>query len=217
MKMISSCLGAVIVTASYYAVICVMNAKYGLGMSKKKYGISSGIAAAVGAVTFFSTIFIAYVRLPEEGIWRYLLTMVLIGGMSVAAITDQKGKIVPNRFLLFLLMVWAVIVGVGVMVDTANGTELLFRALAGGIVGGLIFLLCYLLSGKQLGAGDVKLAFVMGLYLTGQRIIGAIFYGVVFCCIYSLVQMCRKKLGLKDGVPLVPFLYLGTLITFFII
>ena len=60
------------------------------------------------------------------------------------------------------------------------------------------------------------MVFVMGLYLTGQRIIGAIFYGALLCCVYSLIQMGRKKLGLKDGVPIVPFLYLGTLITLLI-
>ena len=68
-----------------------------------------------------------------------------------------------------------------------------------------------------MGAGDVKLVFVMDLYLTGQRILGAVFYGSLLCCAWSLLQLARKKLGLKDGVPLVPFLYLGTLITLFIL
>lgn len=59
--------------------------------------------------------------------------------------------------------------------------------------------------------------FVMGLYLTGQRIMGAIFYGILLCCIYSIVQLCRKKMGFKDGVPLTPFLYAGTFITLLIV
>ena len=66
------------------------------------------------------------------------------------------------------------------------------------------------------GGGDVKLAFVMGLYLTGERIMGALFYGTVLCCIYSIVQLIRKKLTLKNGVPMTPFLFLGTFITLLI-
>ena len=97
------------------------------------------------------------------------------------------------------------------------GIALFAKSLMGGIVGGLTFLLCYLLSAKKVGAGDVKLSFVMGLYLTGDRIIGAIFYGTLVCCVYSIVMLIRKKIGLKDGVPMVPFLYIGVLITLFII
>jgi len=54
------------------------------------------------------------------------------------------------------------------------------------------------------------------LYLTGERIMGALFYGTVLCCIYSIVQLIRKKLTLKNGVPMTPFLFLGTFITLLI-
>ena len=145
-----------------------------------------------------------------------ILAMLLIWAMSVLAVLDYKKQIVPNRFLLLMLLLWTAVTGSYIIVDTGGGLVLFFRALAGAVTGGLVFLLCYLLSGRKIGAGDVKLVFVMGLYLTGQRIIGAIFYGALLCCVYSLIQMGRKKLGLKDGVPIVPFLYLGTLITLLI-
>ena len=67
-----------------------------------------------------------------------------------------------------------------------------------------------------MGAGDVKLVFVLGLYMTGERIMGAIFYGVLLCCIYSIIMLCRKKIGLKDGVPMAPFLYMGMCINLLI-
>ena len=87
----------------------------------------------------------------------------------------------------------------------------------------LVFLLLFwsagvsmLLSKGQLGAGDVKLVFVMGLYLPGERIIGAVFYGTLICCVYSVLLLIRKKITRKDGVPMTPFLYLGTIITYII-
>lgn len=87
---------------------------------------------------------------------------------------------------------------------------------AGSLFAGIAFLLCYIISRRQLGGGDVKLAFLLGLYLGGGRIFGAIIYGILCCFVYSVVQLCRRRLGLRDGVPLVPFLYLGTLIIFII-
>ena len=115
-----------------------------------------------------------------------------------------------------MLLLWSGIIGISIIANTENGLGILFGSLLGALTGGLIFLLCYVLSRGQMGAGDVKLAFVMGLYLTGDKIIGAIFYGVILCMIYSVIQLIRKRIGLKDGVPLAPFLYIGTLITYII-
>ena len=67
-----------------------------------------------------------------------------------------------------------------------------------------------------MGAGDVKLALVMGLYLTGEYVVGAVFYGCIASAAYSLVQLARKKLSRKDTIPFVPFLYLGLIIRYLV-
>lgn len=217
MQIAGAVLAAVLVTAGYYLAMSLMNQKAGLELRQEGWHFFSVPVQTVGGITFLATGMIAYIRLPAFSLPAYVLTLLLIWAMSVLAVTDYRRQIIPNRFLLLLLLLWGAVSGVYVILDTGNGIGLFFQALAGAGVGGLTFLLCYLLSGKQVGAGDVKLAFVMGLYLTGQRIIGAIFYGAVLCCAYSLIQVWRKKLGMKDGVPIVPFLYLGVLITLLII
>ncbi|MBQ1281695.1 MAG: hypothetical protein IIY16_05580, partial [Oscillospiraceae bacterium] len=88
---------------------------------------------------------------------------------------------------------------------------------AGALIAGAVFFLCYLISGRQLGGGDVKLSLVMGLYLTGARVMGAVTYGVVLCCIYTVINLLLKRISMKDGIPLVPFLYLGTLLVLLIV
>jgi len=217
MRLISAVFAAVMVTAGYYMTIPLINRKYTLGLVVNGWRISSAMVQAVGGITFLATGVLAYIRFFGFSLPHYFLTVLLLWAMAVLAVLDNKKQMIPNRFLLLLLLVWGTVLGISLILDTENGLALFFQALAGGIAGGLIFFLCYLLSGRQIGAGDVKLVFVMGLYLTGQRIIGAIFYGALLCCAYSLIQICRKKLGLKDGVPIVPFLYLGVLITLSII
>ena len=217
MRIISAILEAVAVTLMYCAAVYRYNNIYELGFRRDRVWFSSLIPLCVGGLTLFASGILGWIRLPGLSFPLHVLTLFLLWGMAVLTVTDGIRHIVPNRFLVGLLLVWATVVSLYVILDTASGMALFFQALAGGIVGGAIFLLCYILSGKQLGAGDVKLVFVMGLYLTGQRIMGAIFYGSLICCAYSLIQLCRKKLRLKDGIPLVPFLYLGTLITLFIL
>lgn len=135
---------------------------------------------------------------------------------AVLSLIDIERHIVPNRLLLAMLVIRLTLIAVGVIVDPSSGLEALGRSLAGALMSGICFLLCYLVSHRQLGGGDVKYAFILGLFLTGERVLAAMLYGVLCCCVYSVVQLCRKKLKLKDGVPLIPFLYVGVLITFII-
>lgn len=217
MQMQIAALEAALVTAGYCAAVYRYNDRYELGLGRERLRFSLRIFALVGVLTLFATGLVSWIRLSGLSVSLHALTLFLIWGMAVLTVTDSIRHRIPNRLLLALLFVWAVIISLSVILDPAAGMALLPQSLAGGMVGGLIFLLCYILSGKQMGAGDVKLVFVMGLYLTGQRILGAVFYGSLLCCAWSLLQLARKKLGLKDGVPLVPFLYLGTLITLFIL
>jgi prepilin signal peptidase PulO-like enzyme (type II secretory pathway) len=217
MQMLIAALEAALVTAGYCAAVYRCNDRYELGLGRERLRFSLRIFALVGVLTLFATGLVSLIRLSGLSVSLHALTLFLIWGMAVLTVTDSIRHRIPNRLLLALLFVWAVIISLSVILDPAAGMALLPQSLAGGMVGGLIFLLCYILSGKQMGAGDVKLVFVMGLYLTGQRILGAVFYGSLLCCAWSLLQLARKKLGLKDGVPLVPFLYLGTLITLFIL
>ncbi len=213
MEIISAFLGAVLVTSGSYITLCVYDKKHSLEMSRKGSMIYSASMIIVMCLTFSVVFVIGMTRLADWELPAVFLHYVLIWGMSVLAVTDHRQHRIPNRFLIGMLMAWASITGIHIIMHTESGMAQAFQSLAGGLAGGLIFLLCYILSRRQLGVGDVKLVFVMGLYLTGQRIIGAIFYGIVLCCVYSVVQLIRRKIGLKDGVALVPFLYLGVLIT----
>lgn len=145
---------------------------------------------------------------------QFQLLSVILAGMTVLCITDYRERIVPNLILLVLLMLFFVILGC----QGVRDMEVVLRALPAIVLGllfGMItFGLGYLLSHGGMGAGDVKLALVMGLYLTGEYVPGAVFYGCVAGAAYSLVQLFRKKLSRKDQLPFVPFLYIGLIIRY---
>ena len=204
--MVGAVLGAVIIITCYYIALHIL---------EKESSTSPLLLHSVGGLTVVGWIIISLTTTMVLPIW--ILTLCIIWALAVLTVTDCKRYTIPNRFLLLLLMLWATIIGVYIIFDVSSGIALLLISLAGALIGGMIFFLCYILSRKQLGAGDVKLVFILGLFLTGQRIMGAIFYGVILCCIFSCIQLCRKKIGIKDGIPLVPFLYLGTWITLLIL
>lgn len=217
MVIILAIMSSVLAAIGYASAVAVIKDRYELVDASEKRWFLSGRIMAAGAVECIGVGIVCFIRIPTAEIFQLVNIILLTCFMAVLSVTDGIKHLVPNKILIAMLMAWGVVMCMYLIFDTTDAVGCLLNSLTGAIVGGVIFLFCYLISHRQLGAGDVKLAFVMGLFLTGQRIIGAIFYGTLLCCIYSLIQLARRKLGMKSGVPLVPFLYLGTLITLCIV
>lgn len=216
MQWIAAGVMAGVVTAAFYVSQLILQKRYLLELKHRGRLIKEKSIGAVGALTFLGTLLVCGVRLEQLHVAQKLLTVFLLYGLSVLTIIDMKKQLVPNKILFGLFLIWTAVTGITVLLDVTYGFELLCRSIAGAAAGGLIFFICYVFSKGQLGAGDVKLAAVMGLYLTGDRIMGAVLYGTLLCLCYSLIQLARRKLTLKSGVPMVPFLFMGTIITLLI-
>jgi len=81
----------------------------------------------------------------------------------------------------------------------------------------LFFLLIFLTSrGKWLGFGDVKLGFLMGLFLGFPNILVSLFFAYLIGAIIGIGLILAKKKTLKSEVPFGPFLVIGTFIALFL-
>lgn len=148
--------------------------------------------------------------------YKFLLLFFMLIGMTVLCMTDYWERIVPNKILLIWLLIFGVIVGMWGLQDFAG-----FRQEIPNIILGFVFCLIafgtgYIIGKGSMGAGDVKLSFIMGLFLTGEYVVGAILYGCIISAVYSMIQILRKKLTRKDTLPFVPFLYIGLIIRYMI-
>lgn len=146
----------------------------------------------------------------------FILIVIMLTAMSVFCITDLYERIVPNKLLLILLMLYVITLGLFGVYDMSILIETLPSIILGFIFCAASFGLAYLLAHKNLGAGDVKLSLVMGLYLTGEYVVGAVMYGCIVGALFGIVQLIRKKMTRKDLMPFVPFLYIGLIIRCFI-
>ncbi len=83
-----------------------------------------------------------------------------------------------------------------------------YQALLGGLVLGVPFLACVLLTKeKALGMGDVYLFILMGILVGLENIYLSLSIMVFTALTFSLFKY--KKLSLKQKIPLVPFITLG--------
>ncbi len=88
-----------------------------------------------------------------------------------------------------------------------------------GLVAGLLFLALALIGAALYGAdalgfGDVKLVAFIGLVIgwTGFAIISALFLGVLFAGVVSILLVLLRIRTMKDAIPYGPFLSAGALV-----
>jgi len=146
----------------------------------------------------------------------FLMLVLMLYGMSVFCMIDYWERIVPNRLLLLWLMLWIICMGIYSLYDMNAMLRHMF-----GVVLGLLFCMfsfgfCYLLSKGSMGAGDVKLSILMGIYMTGEYVVGAVLYACILSAAFSLFMLAAKKITRKTHIPFVPFLYLGVIIRYYI-
>ncbi|MCM1467077.1 MAG: prepilin peptidase [Alistipes sp.] len=211
MRFVGSALDIMAAVTAYFLLVAYIRNRYQLNITFKSRKV-----LLIGTMLVFSTAMTGYVRLYDEDVGVHILAVGILGISAALSVCDWEIHTVPNTIIIGSLLFWIAVAGIYVILFPAQGLVLIFRSVIGGIIAGLIFFLCYFFSRHQLGAGDVKYAVVLGLCMTGERVLGCILYGTLCCCIFSLVQVCRKKITLHDGVALIPFLYLGIIITFMI-
>ena len=132
------------------------------------------------------------------------------------AYTDYKSYRIPNEFILLGICYRLILIPFEFWV---NGTVVLYTVLSDIIASAALFaasVLCKLCIKNAIGAGDIKLFFVMGLMLSLNGIWAAIFMSLIvsfFICVYLLVT---KKKGRKDIIPFAPAIVIGTYLSVFL-
>jgi len=162
----------------------------------------SYLLVEVGAGILFATAFAFLGWTPELGVALVMIVVLLTESLS-----DLRSKTVIDR-------VW-IIGTVPVLVLRVVQGEIGIYLLSAAILFSLLFLIAWLggmiLKKEALGGGDVKLFVFIGLCLTWSEGLLALFLASLFGSVAGIVM---KKKG-KEQIPLVPFIFLGSLLAFF--
>lgn len=143
----------------------------------------------------------------------FLLREVLLVLGYAAAVKDFREQTVPNRLVLAMLGAWCMILVPQMFIHPETGLSLLLSGAVGALFAGVVFLTVYFVSRRGLGGGDVKLMTVFGLYLGLDGVVPAMLYGTLLAAAAGGILVLLKKVGSKDAIPLVPFLYIGVVLT----
>lgn len=152
-------------------------------------------------------IFLFGYLLLRDNMVEYSIAMVFVMLMIIVSVSDLKYQVVPNKVLLIFLPVVFVLRMVFPLTTW-------YYSLLGGVFG---FLFMWLMAfyGKKhfkkeaLGGGDIKLYFLIGLFLE----VHLVFLSLLFASMLGLIfgKLVVRKL---EYLPFVPFIFGGVILAY---
>src|SRR5205807_6335645 len=142
--------------------------------------------------------------------WVLPAYLVLFAALLAISLIDLEHYIIPNRIVYPTL---AVSVPLLVLAAAATGHwRDLEHAAIGAVSGWGLMLAIHLVSPRGMGFGDVRLAFVLGLFLgwlSLNHVFLGLFLGFLFGSLVGLVLIVLRRRGRRDHIPFGPFLAAG--------
>lgn len=131
----------------------------------------------------------------------------IFSSLLVIFVADLKYMIIPDSMIILGI--------IGVLIQGRALGELQGSALS-GMGAAVFFLVLFLITrGRGMGLGDVKLAFLLGLWLGFPRIVIAIYLAFLTGALVGVTLILTGKKGMKSKIAFGPFLVLGGSIAYF--
>jgi leader peptidase (prepilin peptidase)/N-methyltransferase len=147
-------------------------------------------------------LYAATVLVLRDDAGEVALGLVFVTTLMAIALTDLERRIIPNKILLVAALLALAIVAAS---DPGSLPE---RGIAAVAAGGLL-LLAALAYPRGMGMGDVKLAAVMGIFLSAN-VAPAILVALLAGSLVGLGMIARHGAeARKQAIPFGPFLALG--------
>lgn len=144
---------------------------------------------------------------PELAVWLLATPVALL-----LAAVDRAVHRLPDVLVLPLALGLATLLGVASRLPGADGS---WRgALLGGLALGGFYLVLFLARSRELGFGDVKLGFALGMALGWYGwdvLLTGAFLGALLLAVYGLTLLAAGRAERDTWVPAGPFMMLGTL------
>ena len=148
--------------------------------------------------------------LTSINVWTGVYLLVILCFLIIIFVYDLKHYLIPDKIIyptIGIAFLYQIII---------HNSQFILQYLISAFGAAVFFLTIVLISrGKWMGAGDIKLAFFIGLFLGWPNILVALFLAFFIGAIIGIGLIASHKKSLRSEVPFGPFLVAGTLIALF--
>lgn len=174
--------------------------------SKKEESIITILSIVVGCFTVVNV----------NRIWEIIYILLMLLACILIFVTDLHHRIIPNEILL-LMLVAKLIIGIPALFGVTWVPEFNIISSLIGFVAGFVVFMIPAFIGKSVGAGDIKLAAVMGFCLG----INGLLYAIVLMGIGVLIyEFIKGRTSLKnvmyEMIPMGPFMAVAMMVVMLI-
>lgn len=166
--------------------------------------IAATVALFVGAALRFDATWV---------VPAYLVFFVCLVSVSVI---DSQHQLIPNRIVYPTIFVAVPLLAIAALAD--GEWDRFGHALMGATLAWLALLVLHLVSPAGMGFGDVRLAFVLGLFLGWidlSHVLAGLFLGVVSIAVVGVLLALMRLKSLQEHIAFGPFLALGSTVAVF--
>ncbi len=133
--------------------------------------------------------------------------------ITAAGCIDSREKRIPNIISLFLFVEGVVFLGVEFFINRDLFESYAVSCLLSFGATFIVLALVGLVTGKGIGAGDIKLLSTLGLVGGVYLLCGTVVVATVVCAVVALTLLVTKKKSLKSSLPYGPFIAVGFFVT----
>lgn len=137
-----------------------------------------------------------------------IVVLVVICMVMILFVTDMAYMRIPNKILLFFLPL-IIILRIVAPLDPW------YNAILGAVVGYVLVALIIILSKGGMGAGDMKLLGVLGIFLGLAKVLVTFFVAALIGALVGGAFMLVGKVKRKQAIPFGPYLIVATIVTYF--
>jgi leader peptidase (prepilin peptidase) / N-methyltransferase len=165
------------------------------------------VVVSVADATLFGAVGVRF-----SGDWALPAYLVLAASLLVVSVIDLEHYVIPNRVVYpTIALALPLLAGAAAL---EHSWDRLAHALIGGAVAWTLLLLVHLISPRGMGFGDVRLSFILGLYLgwlgAGHVALG-LFLGFLLGSVAGIALVIVRRRSRKEAIPFGPFLAAGAM------
>lgn len=147
--------------------------------------------------------------------WALPAYLVLFASLLAVSAIDLERYIIPNRIVYPTIALAVPLLALAALAE--GDGDRLWHALAGGALAFGLLLAVHLVTPRGMGFGDVRLAFILGLFLGWldpwlSHVFLGLFLGFLLGSIIGVVLVVLGRRHRQQQIPFGPFLACGTVI-----
>ena len=148
--------------------------------------------------------FVSIFNFSETPMPQFFYLTAIIFFLTLITFTDFEQYVIFNKMLLPFA-----ILGIAAAI---NLNLPLSDRIISAIIGGGFFFLIALATNGGIGGGDVKLVFVLGLWLGSEMLLNVVFFASIFGGVAAIFLMITKQMTRKSYFAYGPYFTLTTLV-----